>query len=105
MKKEAVEKIVNTIESVPSLHIDDLVSLSGIQKRRLYDILPILEVLGYITRDKGHITKVEPVESNGKYDSQSLVINANGAITSVRQLGPQGIRIEQTALGFEVSAE
>lgn len=106
MKKADIDNILIVLKEQKSLSISDLATLTGLMKRRLFDVLPILNALGMVDRSKkGWVTWIEKEESkiNGNYDGRRLEINTVGIIESVRRMGVQTLVIEQTAEGFQVN--
>ncbi len=106
MSKEDINGIINLIKIKKSITSADISKLLKISMRRVFDVLPVLEVLGIVTRpSRGMVSWVEkkvPVDNN-IYNCSKLIIHCIGVITEVKNLGMQ-ITIEQTADGFTVEA-
>ena len=101
MNREDAELFIEFIKHKKIATVIETAEHLNISKRRLHDVLPILDVLGLVDRSKrGSITWVGPVDNN-TYDCNKLIIKSVGAITLVKNLGMQ-VMIEQTVNGFTV---
>lgn len=115
MKAEDIQLIIDLIQARGEIKSSDIATLLDLTKRRVFDVLPVLEVMGVITRPKrGSVVWVKkdvPIITNSADDTDTLTYNTNrllikavGAITSVKNLGAQEMMIEQTAEGFTIEA-
>lgn len=105
MKKEGIDRILVVLKR-GRISITDLAKQTDLLKRRLWDVLPILEALGLIDRsERGIVTWIQKEEKiDNHYPGNKLQIHTIGAITSVMRHGMQGVLIEQTASGFNVNS-
>lgn len=101
MNNEQIQSLVDLIRKKGEIKSVDIASILKIPIRRIYDVLPVLEVVGMITRlSRGVVSWVESVDSN-VYDCNKLMISCVGTITEVKNMGVQ-LTIEQTGDRFAV---
>lgn len=106
MKKEDIQLIIDLIQTKKKIKSSEISRLLSIPIRRIFDILPTLEVLRIITRTRGIVAWVEPtevlsIETNNTYLCSELHISCIGVITSVKNLG-NNVVLEQSGVGFSV---
>lgn len=97
---ETTHKIVELLEKQQNLKISLIPDLLEIPKRRIYDILAVMEGLNIIYRAKGNAYWI--TQEQGKHESKAIIIKTRGWFTQVQNKGRE-LYLESTEPNYEVT--